>query len=86
LNRHHYAAKAFWSKPTSLPENIYILDLKHPPDQHDADPHGNLLLYTPTHGWMVTSFDEVEEAFHENGCTHWTYTPPIPTDARNHLR
>ena len=86
LDRHHYAAKAFWSKPPALPENIYLLNLKHPPDQRDADPHGNVLLYSPTHGWMVTSLDEVEEAFHENGCTHWTYTPPIPPNARNHLR
>ena len=86
LNRHHYAAKAFWSKPPDLPEHIYLLNLKHPPDHRDVDPHGNLLLYSPTHGWMVTSLDEVEEAFHENGCTHWTYTPPIPPHARNHLR
>ncbi len=85
-NRHHYASKALWSEPAPLPEHIYLLDLEHPPDQRDTDPHGNLLLYTPTHGWMVTSLDEVEEAFHENGCTHWTYTPPIPPNARHHLR
>lgn len=86
LSRHHYAAGAFWNKPPALPEHVYLLDLNTPPDQRDADPHGSLLLYSPIHGWMVTALDEVEEAFHENGCTHWTYTPPIPPHARNYLR
>lgn len=83
MPRPHYASSAFWSKPSDLPENIFPLTPNNLPDQQDADPHGNLLFFSPNHGWLVASFEEVQEAIQENKCTHWTYTPPTPSHALN---
>ena len=79
----NYASSAFRAKPTSPPENIFPLTSHTLPDRRDADPHGNLLFFSPTHGWLVASFEEVEEAIEENKCTHWTFTPPLPDNALN---
>lgn len=86
MRLHHHTSHAFWSKPPTLPENIFHLSLSSYPDRRDADPNGNVLVYSPSHGWLVISFEEVEEAIRENNCTHWTYTPPIPPNAQHHLR
>lgn len=69
---------------TSPPENIYPLTEDNIPDELDADPYGNLLFFSPIHGWMVAAHDEIPEILRENGCTHWTYTPPLPKDVLNH--
>lgn len=83
MSRPHYASSAFWAKPPALPENIFPLNLHTLPDQRDADPHGNLLFFSPDHGWLVASYEEVQEVIQENKCTHWTYTPPNPNNALN---
>ena len=73
----HYASP-------DLPENIFPLILSDLPQQHHADPHGNLLFFSPTHGWMVASYEEAQDALTENLCTHWTFTPEHPSYALNY--
>lgn len=84
--RQHYASQVFWSDPQPPQQKIYPLSPRSQPDHRDTDSHGNLLVFSPTHGWMVISIDELPEALLENHCTYWTYTPPEPTNAHNHPR
>jgi hypothetical protein len=61
-----------------LAENVHLIDLKNPPRHEQCDPRGELLLFSPKSGWIISHYTDIAEIIDGNGCTHWTYLPDAP--------
>jgi hypothetical protein len=61
-----------------LAEDIYKIDLNELPDRTHCDPRGELLLFSPRCGWIISHHTDIKEIVHDNVCTHWTYLPDAP--------
>jgi len=61
-------------------EDIFSMDLKHLPPESAADDKGKIMVYGRQLGWRT---DDIREAGHFCKffeCTHFTNTPPNPTN------
>jgi hypothetical protein len=64
----------------SLPENVFPLSSSSLPEEKDADSYGDLLFFSKKTGWIIAKHYELDEMISEYCCTHWSYTPDMPTD------
>ena len=63
---------------TYLAENIFPIDANDLPNETAADSRGELLLFSPKSGWIISHYTDVEEITRENECTYWTFLPENP--------
>lgn len=63
---------------TESAENVFRIDRNNLPGVEQADPRGELLLYSPKMGWMIVHYIDIESTLEEVRCTHWTFLPEHP--------
>ena len=61
-------------------EDIFSMDLKHLPPESAADDKGKIMVYGRQLGWRTVDIREADHFCKFFECTHFTYTPPIPTN------
>ena len=61
-------------------EDIFSMDLKHLPPESAADDKGKIMVYGRQLGWRTVDIREADHFCKFFQCTHFTYTPPIPTN------
>ena len=61
-------------------EDIFSMDLNRLPPESAADDYGKIMVYGEQFGWRTIDIREADHFCKFFQCTHFTYTPPIPTN------
>ena len=61
-------------------EDIFSMNLNRLPPQSAADDYGKIMVYGKQFGWRTIDIREADHFCKFFQCTHFTYTPPIPTN------
>ena len=61
-------------------EDIFSMDLNRLPPESAADDYGKIMVYGKQFGWRTIDIREADHFCKFFQCTHFTYTPPIPTN------
>jgi len=61
-------------------EDIFSMDLTRLPPESAADDYGKIMVYGKQFGWRTIDIREADHFCKFFQCTHFTYTPPIPTN------
>ena len=61
-------------------EDIFSMNLNRLPPESAADDYGKIMVYGKQFGWRTIDIREADHFCKFFQCTHFTYTPPIPTN------